>query len=198
MRAEKSGIAAEGCARWVVGPPTSSRVAPTSLRRRWPLRDIFRCLVKTGSEVRFDQGEHCPPVAHGGGDAEALVAGAPWRSRPWEQDVDFERDVRRHLGCPMDSSSAPPLMSEVFARSAFGSCCLFCAVYACLYALYALSSLDTEEPLRPPHTEALHEEPSGHNRELPGSLPGPSRWRKRPVRIMARGHNKTSCTCTYM
>ena len=148
MRAEKSGIAAEGCARWVVGPPTSSRVAPTSLRRRWPLRDIFRCLVKTGSEVRFDQGEHCPPVAHGGGDAEALVAGAPWRSRPWEQDVDFERDVRRHLGCPMDSSSAPPLMSEVFARSAFGSCCLFCAVYACLYALYALSSLDTEEPLR--------------------------------------------------
>ena len=33
-------------------------------------------------------------------------------------------------------------------------------------------------------TPKTHTWPSGHTRELPGSLPGPSRWRKRPGRIM--------------
>ena len=56
-------------------------------------------------------------------------------------------------------------------------------IYA-VYVVYAISSLDTEVSLRHRVTDTEHEASSGHNRELPGSLPGPARWEKRPRRII--------------
>ena len=50
------------------------------------------------------------------------------------------------------------------------------------YAVYAISSLDTELSLRYRTQNGIAI--VGHNRELPGSLPGPSHWKKRPGRIV--------------
>ncbi len=88
---------------------------------------------------------------------------------------------------------------------------VFVGVLYALYALYALSSLDTEEPwgscvyavyrtsslclcclcnklarhwFTPKTSHTEHAASSGHPRELPGSLPGPSRWEKRPGRMI--------------
>ena len=55
-------------------------------------------------------------------------------------------------------------------------------VVGAVYAVYAVSSLDTGVSLRP----RPKARPSGRTRELPGSLPGPSRWEKRPGRICGR------------